>query len=60
MFRLLWLIPAIPFASFAVLALVGPRIAKKAAAVIGVGSIAASAVISMLITWKFLASPPQE
>ena len=58
MFRLLWLIPAIPFASFAVLALFGPRISKKAAAVIGVGSIAASAVISILITWKFLAFPP--
>ena len=30
MFRLLWLIPAIPFASFIVLALVGSRISKKA------------------------------
>jgi NADH-quinone oxidoreductase subunit L len=54
----LWLIPAIPFASFTVLALFGPRISKKAAAVIGVASIAASAVISILITWKFLVSSP--
>ena len=58
MLRLLWLIPAIPFASFTVLALFGPRISKKAAAVIGVASIAASAVISILITWKFLVSSP--
>ena len=58
MLRLLWLIPAIPFASFTMLALFGPRISKKAAAVIGVASIAASAVISILITWKFLVSPP--
>ena len=58
MLRLLWLIPAVPFASFTVLALFGPRISKKAAAVIGVASIAASAVISILITWKFLVSPP--
>jgi NADH-quinone oxidoreductase subunit L len=57
-FRLLWLIPAIPFASFIVLALVGVRIGKRAAAVVGVASIAASAVISALITWQFLASPP--
>jgi NADH-quinone oxidoreductase subunit L len=58
-FRLLWLIPAIPFTSFIVLALVGSRIPKKAVGLIGVASIAASAVISMLITWKFLvASPP--
>jgi NADH-quinone oxidoreductase subunit L len=56
--RLLWLIPAIPFSSFTVLALFGPRISKKTAAVIGVASIAASAVISILITWKFLVSPP--
>ena len=58
MLRLLWLIPAIPFSSFTVLALFGPRISKKTAAVIGVASIAASAVISILITWKFLVSPP--
>ena len=57
MFRLLWLIPAIPFASFIVLALLGVRIGKRAAAVAGVASIAASAVISALITWQFLASP---
>jgi NADH-quinone oxidoreductase subunit L len=56
--RLLWLIPAVPFASFTMLALFGPRISKKVAAVIGVASIAASAVISILITWKFLVSPP--
>ena len=58
MFGLLWLIPAIPFASFAMLALFGARIGKRAAAVIGVASIAASTVISVLITWQFLSSPP--
>lgn len=58
MFRLLWLIPAIPFASFLVLALVGSRMSKKVVAAIGVAAIAASAVISILITWKFLVAPP--
>jgi NADH-quinone oxidoreductase subunit L len=54
----LWLIPAIPFASFIALALVGSRISKKSAALIGVASIAVSTVISLLITWNFLVSPP--
>ena len=58
MLRLLWLIPAIPFASFIVLALVGSRISKKLAAAIGVAAIAASTVISILITWSFLISSP--
>lgn len=58
MFRLLWLIPAIPFVSSIVLALVGSRISKKAAALIGVASIAVSTVISILITWNFLVFPP--
>ena len=58
MLRLLWLIPATPFASFIVLALVGSRISKKAAALIGVASIAVSTVISILITWNFLVFPP--
>ncbi len=58
MLGLLWLIPAIPFASFIVLALAGSRISKKMTAVIGVASIAASTVISILSTWNFLASPP--
>lgn len=58
MLRLLWLIPAIPFASFIALALVGSRISRKPAALIGVASIAVSTVISVLITWNFLVSPP--
>jgi NADH-quinone oxidoreductase subunit L len=59
-FGLVWLIPAIPFASFVVLALFGARSGKRAAAVIGVASIAASAVISVLVTWQFLSSPPPD
>ena len=58
MLRLLWLIPTIPFASFIVLALVGSQISKKAAALIGVVSIAVSTVISIQITWNFLVSAP--
>jgi NADH-quinone oxidoreductase subunit L len=55
---LLWLVPAIPFASFIWLIVLGPRTSRKAVAAAGVGSIAACTVISILITASFLASPP--
>jgi NADH-quinone oxidoreductase subunit L len=56
--ELLWLVPIIPFASFIWLALAGPRTSRKAVAAVGVGSIAASTIISILITATFLNSPP--
>ncbi len=55
---LLWLIPALPLAGFIVLALIGKRIGRKAAAWIGVGSIALSALVSLLVAYSFLKSPP--
>ena len=55
MLALLWLVPMIPFASFTWLATVGPRTSRKAVAAVGVGSIAACTVISILITASFLA-----
>jgi NADH-quinone oxidoreductase subunit L len=58
MFELLWLVPAVPFASFVILALFGPRLPRRASAVFGAGSIGVSAVISILIAIRFLASPP--
>ena len=58
MFELLFLVPVIPFASFLWLATLGPRTSRRAVAVVGVGSIAACTVISLLITGSYLASPP--
>jgi NADH-quinone oxidoreductase subunit L len=58
MLQLLWLVPAIPFAAALVLMVFGPRMPWKGAAGVGVGSIAASAVISMLIAAAFLSAPP--
>jgi NADH-quinone oxidoreductase subunit L len=58
MLHLLWLVPAIPFASAALLLIFGPRMTHRAAAWVGCASIGISAVISILITWQFLASPP--
>ncbi|MGH9738821.1 MAG: NADH-quinone oxidoreductase subunit L [Candidatus Acidiferrales bacterium] len=58
MLGLVWLIPAVPFAAALLLAILGPRMARKAVAVIGVGSIGAVTVISAIITWRFIAAPP--
>src|SRR5690348_3142151 len=58
MFGLVWLIPAIPFASTLILAIIGPRLTRRAVAVIGVCSIGAAAFLSALATWNFLSSPP--
>ncbi len=58
MLALLWLVPVLPMASFLVLALFGPRMTRKAVAVLGCASIGASAVISIAITAVFLSSPP--
>ncbi len=58
MLTLLWLIPALPVAGFAVLALVGSRFPKRGVAAIGAGSIGASAIVSILVAARFLSSPP--
>jgi len=54
----LWLIPTLPLAGFLVLAILGPRLARKPVAIVGVGSIGLSALASLLIAASFLASPP--
>jgi len=58
MLELLWLVPAIPFAGALVLAVLGPRMSHKSVTTVGVGSVAASAIISILIAAVFLSSPP--
>jgi len=55
--RLLWLIPAVPFASALLLALIGSRLSKRWAATFGVGSIGLSAVITILVAISFLTAP---
>src|ERR1700756_552773 len=57
MFQLLWLIAAIPFASAALLALLGSSMSRRVVAVLGAGSIGLSAFFAMLISTAFLASP---
>jgi len=55
---LLWLIPALPFASALILVLIGSRLSKRLAAVLGVGSIGLSAAVTILVAIGFLATPP--
>jgi NADH-quinone oxidoreductase subunit L len=56
--QLTGIIPAIPFFSFLLLAVFGPRLARRAVSVIGVGSIGASAVVSGIVTAAFISAPP--
>ena len=56
MLQLLWLIPAIPFASALVLALFGRRMSQRMVAIAGAGSVGLSALISLAIVPAFLAS----
>lgn len=55
---LLWLIPALPFASAAVLALFGSRLSRRYAAWLGCASIGLSALVAILAAAQFLTSNP--
>jgi NADH-quinone oxidoreductase subunit L len=58
MLHFLWLIVAIPFVSAAVLGLFGSLLSKRLVAVLGAGSIAVSAGLTLLIAAEFILSPP--
>jgi len=55
---LLWLIPALPFASALVLILFGPRFARRVVAAVGAGSIGLSALIAFLVAISFVSATP--
>jgi NADH-quinone oxidoreductase subunit L len=55
---LLWLVPALPFASALVLVLCGSRLSRRMAATAGVGSIGLAALITMLVAVSFFSAPP--
>jgi NADH-quinone oxidoreductase subunit L len=54
--ELCFLIPALPLAGFLILTLFGARLGRRAAATIGVGSVAASAVLALIVAVQFLAA----
>jgi NADH-quinone oxidoreductase subunit L len=55
---LLWLVPALPFASALVLMLFGPRLSRRAVVAVGVGSIGLSALITALVAISFFSDTP--
>lgn len=57
MITLLWLIPALPFASALVLMLFG-RFARRVVAAVGAGSIGLSALITILVAISFVSATP--
>ena len=59
MLDLVALIPALPLAGFLAL-VVGARMPRRAAAVVGVGSAGAAAVVALAVGWTFIASPPPD
>src|SRR5574341_402450 len=60
MLNLVYIIPDLPFAGFLVLALMGRRLPKAVAAVIGVGSVGLSAALTLAIGITFISSPPPD
>ncbi len=58
MLEWLWLIPALPFAGYLVLALAGARLSRTSVASIGVGSVGASTLIALAVGLSFINSPP--
>ncbi len=59
MYDLLWLVPTFPFVGFLILALFGKKLGKKLSAFVGVSAIGLSALVTLLIGFKFLNAPPQ-
>ncbi|MGE5173454.1 MAG: NADH-quinone oxidoreductase subunit L [Betaproteobacteria bacterium] len=57
--ELLFLIPAVPFAGFIILAIAGRRMPRGAVAFVGAGTVGISALLAILIGCSFIISPPQ-
>lgn len=55
MLNLLWLVPALPFAGFLILALRGSRLPRALVSLIGCGSVGLAALLAMGIAGSFLA-----
>ncbi len=58
MLGLLWLIPTLPLAGFLMLALVGARLPRRAAALIGAGSVGLSAALTLAVAVSFITGLP--
>jgi NADH-quinone oxidoreductase subunit L len=54
----LWLIPALPFAGYVVLALAGARLSRTIVASVGVGSVGLSTLFALVAGFSFITSAP--
>ena len=59
MLRLLWLIPFLPLAGFALLTLAGGRMGRRAQAAAGIAPVAAAAALAIGVAIAFIVSPPE-
>ncbi|MEO8520916.1 MAG: NADH-quinone oxidoreductase subunit L, partial [Acidobacteriota bacterium] len=55
----LWLVPAVPLAGFLILVVAGARLRRSAVTLVGVGSIATSTAIALLVAARLMALPPE-
>ena len=60
MHQYLFLIPALPLAGFLLLSLGGRHLSRKIIAWIGVGSVSAAAIFTIILGLQFLQAPPPE
>ena len=58
MTAIIWLIPALPLLSFLIIALFGRLLPKKTVALLGVGSVTLSAILTIISGINFLSSSP--
>jgi NADH-quinone oxidoreductase subunit L len=58
MLGLIWLVPVLPLAGFAVLAVAGRQLPRPGVAAVGVGSVGLAAVVAFLAAYAFVAAPP--
>jgi NADH-quinone oxidoreductase subunit L len=56
--NLLWLVPVLPLAGFALLALLGRRMPRGLVAWVGAGSVGLAALAAVAIAAEFIAAPP--
>jgi len=58
MFEFIWLIPALPFTGFVILALAGSGLSRRGVSIIGAGSVGLSAVLSILTGVNYIFRQP--
>ncbi len=59
MLHWLWLVPALPFAGFLILAIFGGRLSRTAIGAVGAGSVGISALTALAVAVVFVWSPPE-